>query len=381
MVAAVMALCLAIVVGLIMNYAPGTKFDDDWSMTLPDASLLSGIDIDGSSSDSSTFEFDGGRDGSTRLVGKYFLPSSQQRQQSGGGREQQLPPAIVMAQGLGLVQDCSLKNFIDAFTAEGMAVFTFDYATFGLSDGLPRHEVDPTTHISDVNAAVEAVRKQFTHVVDVHRIALWGNSLGGGHVLSTSLSPGITKKDIRAVVAQIPFLAQSTVMPTVMPAWGQIIAGFAKALLLSVMNQFQSSSIWWYFPLHGKPGSIAAMQNPGDDEGYARLCAASKSKEMGLWRNAITGLSLPRLLSYRPMNLISQRQNTKEQPPVLLVGAENDTLCLATYVEAAAKQIHGSELFILQDVGHFDIFGGEALEKVLQREVLFLRTHLFADDR
>mmetsp|Transcript_10020 Transcript_10020/g.22435 ORF Transcript_10020/g.22435 Transcript_10020/m.22435 type:complete len:106 (-) Transcript_10020:361-678(-) len=100
---------------------------------------------------------------------------------------------------------------------------------------------------------------------------------------------------------------------------------------------------------------------------------------MGLWRNAMTANSVSRLLSYRPMDLIDRRKNAKDQPPVLLVGAENDTACLVMYVKTAVHQIHGSELFILQGAGHFDVYGGDNLKKTLEEEVLFLKTHIFAD--
>lgn len=383
---AVSMACIAMLTGLIMNFTPGTTFDDDWSVKLPDPSLLlSGIN----NSAYGTFEFHGGQDGTTKLVGKYFFPLKQQQQQQSEGTRTP-PPAIIMAQGLGLMQDCLLNDYINAFKSEGIAVFTFDYATFGHSHGLPRHEVDPTTHISDLNAAIEAVRKQFTLKVDVESISLWGSSLGGGHVLSAGLSPGVTRKDIRAVVAQIPHIVSGgeAVSGTVMsdpvalfPVLGKTTAALIKSILLMIMNKNEESSSWWYVPLHGKRGSAAVMQNPGDDEGYGALCNTGRgsAEEVGIWRNALTGISSPRLLSYRPMNVISQQQNAEDQPPVLLVAAEYDTLCPAKYVVAAAQLIQGSELHVLPGAGHFDVYKGEGLEKTIQLEVAFLRRHLFAD--
>lgn len=365
---------LAVVIGLIVRYAPGKSYSsENWSS--PNDDVHHAID-DGSAS--GTFQFHGGWDGTTKLVGKYYLPTQHPHSDEGS-----LPPAIIMAHGLGLMQDCSLDKFIDTFRSEGIAVFTFDYATFGHSDGLPRHEVHPKTHISDVNAALEAVRIQFTDMVDTQRLALWGTSLAGGHVLSSALSPGITKKEVRAVVVQVPHIASGiegilgTVISdpiTYLPALGMILAGYIKSILLKVAYNQN-----WYFPLHGKPGSTAAMQNPGDDEGYGDLCASSIAEETGMWRNAYTIMSVPHILLYRPMSLISQRKNIENQPSVLLVAAELDTLCPARYVTEASKRIHGSELFLLEGAGHFDVYKGEHLQKALDKEVPFLKKHLFAD--
>ncbi len=64
--------------------------------------------------------------GATMLSGKLFLPPNDSHK---------APPVIILAHGLGLSQDSSLEPFVDAFTAAGFAAFTFDYATFGASDG------------------------------------------------------------------------------------------------------------------------------------------------------------------------------------------------------------------------------------------------------
>lgn len=36
-----------------------------------------------------------------------------------------------------------LAKYAEAFAARGMASLVFDYRTFGGSDGMPRHVVDP----------------------------------------------------------------------------------------------------------------------------------------------------------------------------------------------------------------------------------------------
>jgi fermentation-respiration switch protein FrsA (DUF1100 family) len=111
------------------------------------------------------------------------------------------PPVVVMAHGMGAQKDFKLQDFAEKFIAEDMAVFLFDYRSFGKSDGEPRQLVDPFHHLKDWRAAVKHVRK--LEEIDASRIALWGSSFSGGHVIATAASDN----DIAAVISQIPFVS------------------------------------------------------------------------------------------------------------------------------------------------------------------------------
>ena len=69
---------------------------------------------------------------------------------------------------------------------------------FGESGGEPRQVVDLPSQHEDLRAAVAWVRGRDD--VDADRVALWGNSLGGAHVISVAADD----PRIVAVVAQIP---------------------------------------------------------------------------------------------------------------------------------------------------------------------------------
>jgi pimeloyl-ACP methyl ester carboxylesterase len=308
-----------------------------------------------------------GGDGATWLTGRFHHPDPDP------SAETVTPsPVIVLAQGLGLSHDCSLDSFVKAFTSAGFAAFTFDYATFGASDGVPRHQVNPSMHISDIQAAIETIKEKGRVRelnVDVTRLALWGTSLGGGHVLV------VASKDpsIKAVVAQIPALASGaesvvgTLMKDPIPTSlgiGNFLLSIAKWAIWNVV--FSKPS---YLPLHGLPGSAALMQNPGDDEGYASLLPPNGG-EFG-WKNAATGGSGLHLLTYRPLNSASSIES-----PTLLIAAEHDTLCPANYIKQAAGMINDAELLVLPGVGHFDVYSGEVLQQMLTTTVDFFKKHL-----
>ena len=66
------------------------------------------------------------------------------------------------------------------FAEAGFAVLIFDYRYFGESEGRPRQLLLTRLQREDVQAAVRFARSQAG--IDPNRIALWGTSLGGGHV-------------------------------------------------------------------------------------------------------------------------------------------------------------------------------------------------------
>ena len=92
------------------------------------------------------------------------------------------------------------------------------------------------------------------------------------------------------------------------------------------------------------------------------------------WRNAATVPSTFRLLPYRPLNRVNRIPSTT---PILLIAAENDTLCPAQYVERAARLLgRSSEVLVMPGAQHFDVYRGETHRKTVQATVDFLQSKL-----
>jgi alpha-beta hydrolase superfamily lysophospholipase len=87
---------------------------------------------------------------------------------------------IVMGHGFGGTMDRMFET-AEGFAKAGLAALPFDYRGFGASGGEPRQVVDIEGQLEDFCAAVAFARK--CGGIDPARIALWGNSLGGGHVI------------------------------------------------------------------------------------------------------------------------------------------------------------------------------------------------------
>jgi alpha-beta hydrolase superfamily lysophospholipase len=104
-----------------------------------------------------------------------------------------------MAHGLGGQKDFGLDRYGQMFSKEGIAVFIFDYRTFGGSSGEPRHWVSPKRHVQDWHSAVAYIQSALSDKVDSQKIILWGTSLAGGHALVTA---GNLTDQIAGVIAQ-----------------------------------------------------------------------------------------------------------------------------------------------------------------------------------
>ena len=109
-------------------------------------------------------------------------------------------PCVVVGHGFDGVREQRLDAYAERFAAAGLAVLVFDYRFIGSSEGEPRQLFDNKAQLADWRAAIECARK--LEGVDPERIALWGTSTSGGHVVQ------LASEDARiaAVVAQVPLV-------------------------------------------------------------------------------------------------------------------------------------------------------------------------------
>ncbi|CAN0024830.1 unnamed protein product, partial [Laminaria digitata] len=140
-----------------------------------------------------------------------YVPTLKSDDKSGGehSREAKPPPVVIMAHGIGGQKDMGLAKYSEAFAERGIASFVLDYRTFGGSDGMPRNLVDPWRHMEDYRSALDYVRgSDLSGVIDPSRVALWGTSFAGGHVLNVAATDIVPDHvgSIRAVVSQTPHL-------------------------------------------------------------------------------------------------------------------------------------------------------------------------------
>lgn len=265
------------------------------------------------------------------------------------------PPVVVMAHGIAAEMAFRLPPFARVFAEAGIAAFVFDYRNFGESEGEPRNLVSPRRHLQDWRAATDHVRSLGS--VDGSRMALWGSSFSGGHVLVTAAkTPGL-----KAVVSQVPFV--DGIASARLVDRSKLLAGTVLALRDVARAAMHKSPVT--VPVVGDPGELALMAAPDSKPGYLSLVPEDSD-----WKNEAPARVVLQIPAYRPV-----RYASRIDCPVLLLVAEKDTLIPPSAVKGTADMIREVELASLP-VGHFDVYDGEDFEKVVSIEKEFLLRHL-----
>lgn len=106
---------------------------------------------------------------------------------------------VIMSHGFsatigGMVAD----RFAEVFHDAGLSVLLYEHRSFGISDGLPRCEIDPFAQAREYRHAVDFALS--LPGIDSERIALWGDSLSGG----AAISAAAVDRRVAAVVVQVP---------------------------------------------------------------------------------------------------------------------------------------------------------------------------------
>jgi len=260
-----------------------------------------------------------------------------------------------MAHGFGAQRDFGLPAYAERFAEEGMAVFLFDYRNFGDSEGEPRNLVNPWRHLRDWRSALAYVRS--LPEVDGGRVALWGSSYGGGHVLVTAARD----QGVAAVCSQVPFVdGVSTALYTGLKHALQATVAATRDILRAAT--FREP---FRVPIVSDPETFGIMNTPESKPGYLALVPEGSD-----WRNECPARAVLELLLYRPTMWAA-----RVRCPALVIMGEKDSLIKPAAVERAVSRMRQATLKRLP-VGHFDIYQGEWFEKVVSMQAEFLARHL-----
>lgn len=268
-------------------------------------------------------------------------------------------PCIIMANGTGGTKDLLLENYARRYQAAGFAVLSFDYRYFGQSGGHPRQLIWIPCQLEDYSAAIDFAANLAE--VDSTRLALWGTSLSGGHVITTA-----ARDDrIACVVAQCPGVDGRAAAKAAFRNFG------IRYMLRMVMNGQRD-----YFrgllglsphkiPIVGEPGSIGLMTTP-DAMAFFRHFVADDFINETCARIVLRGDK------YRPIKYARD-----VRCPVLLQVCEHDSLIPKSAAQETEKQLGKYAEAIYYPIGHFDIYIGNNFETAVSDQLDFLKKHLF----
>lgn len=270
-----------------------------------------------------------------------------------GGLDPAVPaPCVVMAHGFSATRDDGLPAYATAFAQAGFAVLLFDYRHFGSSSGQPRQLLDIGRQQDDYRAAVAYARA--LQGIDPDRVALWGSSFSGGHVLAVAAGD----PRVAAVVAQAPYV-DSVPTIAVMPL-KNAVRGALEALFDTLGAALGRRAR--YIPAVADPGSFGVMSQPQAVSGFAAITPHGSR-----WENRVAARVMLPLTFYRPA-----RHAARLRMPLLVGVCDQDQVTPPEPAARVAERAPRGEL-VRYPYGHFDIY---ADPKPRADQVAFLTRHL-----
>ena len=265
-------------------------------------------------------------------------------------------PCVVMAHGFSGVREQRLDAYAERYCDAGMAVLLFDYRHFGGSDGAPRQLLSIGRQLQDWKAAIAFART--LPDVDPERIALFGSSLSGGHVLSLAAhDPAIA-----AVIAQVPTCDGLRNLPPLG------VAHLTRLMLAGVYDVVRSllGLSPFYIAAAGAPGSLAAMAT---HEALPWFNAVTPAKTT--WVNKVAARIALAYGTYRPIKGVHRILC----PTLYCIGEHDQRLAPAKLAHAAATRTPASEVKVYP-CDHFGLYSGPLWERAVADQTAFLVRHL-----
>ncbi|ODQ89662.1 alpha/beta hydrolase [Mycolicibacterium flavescens] len=257
-------------------------------------------------------------------------------------------PCVVLCPGFGGTQDTpSMIAAATAFAESGLTAMTFDYRGFGRSAGADRQVVDLAGQRADIGAAIRFARGRPD--IDARRIALWGTSLGGGHVITVAAEDPA----VAAVVAQVPFNGFPKRVE------GRSVTTTLRLLTAILRDRVRGrlSRAPYYIPAIGARGDLAVISS---DE--ARQAVADMNSPT--WRNEVAPRALLDMMTYRP----GRHASRLAMPVLVCVGIrDRETRGGEQIAELAPRGV-----LRRYPLSHFDFYRPDLRRRVLDDQVAFL---------
>ncbi|WP_281292339.1 alpha/beta hydrolase [Nocardia bhagyanarayanae] len=207
---------------------------------------------------------------------------------------------------------------------------------------------------SDIAAAVAFAREH--ERIDPGRVLLWGNSLGGAHVITVAASD----PRIAAVVAQIPF-----------NGFPKKVEGRSTGDTLKLLGAILWDALRgrlgvrpYYIPMVGHPGELAVTASPEAEQHIQALTGGQNT----LWRKTVAPRGLLRMMRYHPAESAARLSC----PLLVCVAAEDRETPLENSRELADRAPHGE--LVVHPGTHFTFYTNpEFRDRVVADQIDFYR--------
>jgi alpha-beta hydrolase superfamily lysophospholipase len=267
---------------------------------------------------------------------------------------------VIMAAGAAVTKEPGTDPFARRFNEAGFTVLAFDFRHLGESGGEPRQVVRVREQQADFQAAIEFART--LPGVDASKLAIWGFSLAGGHVLPIAAR----NAELAAAIAQTPLADARAAAPNAIrhaTPWG-FLRLTGRGLVDAVGSLFGRQPL--LVPLAAEPGVVAALNTPDGRQGAAALDPDNSYPD---WRQEIAARSAVAAGFYRPIRFASRIRT-----PLLVLACDEDQSVLAEPGIRAAERAPRGEVLRMPG-GHYEPFlGGH--DTAVEAQLAFLRRHL-----
>ncbi len=273
-------------------------------------------------------------------------------------------PIVIMAHGFtATISGMCADKYAEEFCKTGLAVLLFDHRNFGISDGLPRQEINKWLQARGYVDAINYVCTLDT--IEKNNIALWGDSMSGAEVLLVSS----VEKRVKAIVIQVP-------------ACGDVPAPADEdgALCTAMIEYFEHGDI------AGKPETtigpmlVVSFDQQGTPSLLKPLTAFRWFIEYGgryntLWKNSATFVDPNAVTIFHP-GLCAKHIRAA----VLMMIGEDDEMPGASSAIARLvfDSIPAQKELIEMDGGHFGIihYPSPLFDQASKAQIDFLNEHL-----
>lgn len=261
-------------------------------------------------------------------------------------------PVVILCHGFCGIQQILLPRYAEAFSEVGYATITFDYRGFGASGG-ERGRLVPSMQIEDICSVIDWASR--VPELDGQRIALWGTSLGGGHIFAAA----VERPQVKCLISQMGFADGEIIVTGTM-------SNEEKQSFIATLEKMVEKR-----ERQGKEMFVSITKVLGDEESKA-FFEANKEQYPSM------DIKIPFLTVYETLRYKPYQSAEKVDCPTLVVIAGEDTVNAPQQGIALYESVKSSEkkLYIEPEAKHYDLYDGQHFERVISHQINWLNKYL-----